>query len=245
MEVKNLLVAIVNHNHNQEGIALKKSFAPYVSTVLIDSGSTFQGDEAAEFDYRLANVYYNGLMNQAYELLQGDLTHMLFVTSDVEILDTQALVQRIVQVYNTHQVGVYAPSARHSTHGHMNHQKGKKGLRRVTFTEGFCFAMPKSYMDDFCPIDLSVNKIGHGIDMYLGFLSMDREEYALVDDSIVVHHPHGSGYSAKEARIQRDNWYATKSKRARFFHHYISKDILKNAFGFYFVRFLMRFVKDN
>lgn len=235
MESKNLLVAIINHNDNQNGISLKKAFAPHAKTLLIDSGSDFEEGEREEFDIRLPNVYYNGLLNEAYSYLHGELTHLLLITSDVEIPDAKALIDRITEVYSSRKVGVYAPSAAHSTHGHMNN-KGTGKLRKVTFTEGFCFVMPKEYLDQICPINLEVNRIGHGIDVFMGYLSMKNKAYALVDDTIIVDHPHGSGYSDKEARVQRDNWFAQHEKKAQIFHIWATTDILKNKFGFYLIR---------
>ena len=142
------------------------------------------------------------------------------------------------------EVAVYAPSATHATHHHMNNLKSNT-IRKVTFTDGFCFVMPKEYLDDICPIDLSVNKIGHGIDMYMGYLSMKNNRCAVVDDKITVNHPNGSGYNDKQARIGRDQWYATKSKAAQVYHYWISIDILKNRFGYYVLKFIMKFYSMN
>lgn len=236
-----LLVAVINHNHNQEGIALKNNLSPLADTILIDSGSTFEEGEKEQFDYTLPNVYYNGLINQAYEAFEEAHTHMLLITSDVMIEDFEAFIGRMEEVYTQNsQVAVYAPSAAHSTHHHQNNLKSND-LRKVTFTEGFCFVMPREFLDEICPIDLEVNKIGHGIDMYMGFLSMKYGKWAVVDDRITVDHPHGSGYSDKQARIERDRWYDTKSKSARAYHYWISKDILKNQFGYHCLKFIMRF----
>lgn len=240
-----LLTAIINHNHNQEGIALKKSFSPLVDTILIDSGSTFADGEKDQFDYTLPNVYYNGLINQAYEAFKPEHTHMLLITSDVIVEDFRVLLDRMKEVYERHEeVAVYAPSAIHSTHHHMNNLKSND-IRKVTFTEGFCFVMPREYLDDICPIDLEVNKIGHGIDMYMGYMSMKNDKWAVVDDRITVDHPHGSGYSDKQARIERDRWYTTKSKAAQAYHYWISKDMLKNKFGYFVVKFIMKFYNMN
>ena len=140
-------------------------------------------------------------------------------------------------------VGVYAPSALHTTHNHMNNKK-TNDIRRVTFTDGFCLAIPKIFLDIICPINLEINKIGHGTEIYLGYLGMTFNRHAVVDDAIVVDHPKGSGYSPKEARIQRDNWFATKSKKAQVYHYWVSKDILKSRIGFIFTKFLMRFYSE-
>ena len=235
-----LKTVIVNHNCNKNAILLKKKFSLFSEALLIDSGSDIEESEIVYFDFRLDNVYYNGLLNKTYEILSDDYSHLLFITSDVTVHDCEGLISRIHEVYQK-DIGVYAPSAKHSTHSQMNNHE-TLGLRKVTFTEGFCFVTPKTFLNQICPIDLSLNKIGHGVDIYFGYLSMVNKKFAVVDDKIIVNHPHGSGYNDKEARVQRDNWFRTKSKQARLFHYLASLDFLKNAFGFYLILFLMNFV---
>lgn len=242
LAIDRLLTVIVNHNCNASAIELKRRFSLICDTVLLDSGSDLTDEEAAWFDWKLPNVYYNGLLNKTSELAAaGHYSHVLFITSDVEIGDAGSLLNRIRDVYAKFPVSVYAPSARHSVHRHMNNQ-GRGDLSAVTFVEGFCFAVPVIYLDKICPIDLSVNKLGHGVDIYLGFLGMMDKRYAMVDDTITVDHPFGSGYSEYEARVQRDAWFETKCKKARVFHRMVSNDWLKNRPGFHLVNFIMRII---
>ncbi|HQU15599.1 MAG: hypothetical protein ACYC18_10970 [Gammaproteobacteria bacterium] len=240
LPIKRLLTVIVNHNCNAGAIALKKNLSPFCDTVLLDSGSKLTEMEMPYFDCKLPNVYYNGLLNKASELAKmGNYSHMLFITSDVIIDEPEALFDRIHKVYEAFIVGVYAPSAKYSTHHHMNNL-GSNRLRKVTFVEGFCFVTPLSYLEEICPIDLAVNKIGHGVDIYLGFLSMATRRYAMVDDGVTVDHPHGSGYSDQDARAQRDAWFRLKKSKVRIFHYLVSNNWLKNNFGFHFVNFIMK-----
>ncbi|MEO9482446.1 MAG: hypothetical protein ABJG47_03330 [Ekhidna sp.] len=237
----NLLVAVTNHKRNQEAIALKKSFEPHVDTILIDNDSPFESDDEKQFfDYALQGAYYSGQINQAYEHMK-DHTHLLIINSDITVHDFKKLIDRIKDVYSQHpDVGVYAPSAHYSPHNHMA-DMGTKDIRKVTFTDGFCYVIPKDFLDILCPIDLSVNKIGHGVEIFLGFLGIKHKKPTVVDDYILVNHPSGSGYSSKEARLQRDNFYETKSRAAQVFHSWVSHDILKSRFGYFFVRLLMKF----
>lgn len=237
-----LLVAVTNHKLNAEAIALKMAFEPHVDTILIDNDSTFESEsEKNAFDYTLKGAYYSGQINQAYEHMQDQFTHLLIINSDITFKSAKELIARITDVYAKHpQVGVYAPSAHYSPHNHMANL-GTNGLRQVTFTDGFCYVIPKDFLDIMCPIDLSLNKIGHGVEIFLGFLGFKYEKWTVVDDFLLVNHPSGSGYSSKQARLERDRWYETKSKAAQVFHHWVSKDILKNQFGYKFLKFLMKF----
>ena len=238
----NLLVAVTNHKLNQQAIALKKAFEPHVDTILIDNDSPIESEaEKKEFDYTLQGAYYNGQINQAYEHLKDQYTHLMVINSDITVHDIKKLIDRVTEVFEKHpEVEVYAPSAYYSPHNHMAN-RGTGDIRKVTFTDGFCYVISKDWLDMLCPIDLSINKIGHGVEIYLGFLSIKHKKWTVVDDCIEVNHPRGSGYSSQEARKQRDDFYATKSKAAQVFHYWVSKDILKNHFGYRFVKFLMKF----
>lgn len=237
--MSSIFTVIVNHNENQKAIQLKQHLSEAFNPVLIDSGSTFEEGEKEHFDITLPNVFYNGLINHAYEQMTPEHTHLFIITSDVIIEDPQALKQRMDTILDDPSVGAYAPSAVHTTHNHMVHKKNA-GIRRVTFTDGFCYAIPKEFLAEICPIDLEVNRIGHGTEIYNGYLGMINKRYTVVDHAIVVDHPKGSGYSPKEARIQRDNWFATKSRKAQIYHYWVSMDWLKNRVGFYAMLLLLK-----
>lgn len=234
-----ILTAIFNHNCNQKAITLKKKLDYYFKPILIDSGSQLLKDEEVFFDIKLPNVYYNGLINKAHELLTSQHTHLFVITSDVDIPDPQLLANRMKEILTLDYVGVYAPSVDNTTHNHM-HNKKSGGIRKVTFTDGFCYVIPAEFLHEVCPIDLEVNSIGHATDMYMGYLGMVYKKYAVVDDLVTVNHPRGSGYSPVEARKQRDNWFATKSRKARFYHFWISMDWLKNRIGFFIMLLIMK-----
>lgn len=233
MPYKNILTVIVNHNHNEEAIQLKKNFTPYCDTLLLDSGSDLTESEKQYFDETLSNVYYNGLLNCAFEKFSDSRTcdYLLFITSDVKIRNPLQLLERISLVLDDVSIGVYSPSTNDSCHNHMNN-KGSAGLRKVTFTEGFCFAVRRNLIEKVCPIDTTVNKIGHGVDIYLGYLAMLNHTCSVVDDRVLVYHPNRSGYADVDARRERDAWFATKSGPANMFHRFVSNNMFKNKIGY-------------
>ncbi|MEQ9402700.1 MAG: hypothetical protein RIM99_03865 [Cyclobacteriaceae bacterium] len=238
--MEHLLTVIVNHEHNEEGIRLKEHLKDDFNPILMDSGSEISDSESPHFDYQFPNIYYNGLINEAYKLMKSKHTHLFLITSDVEIADPRDLHEKMESSLANPSTGAYAPSASHTTHNHM-HNLGSNKTRKVTFTDGFCVVMPKTFLDIICPIDLKVNYIGHGIEIYMGYLGMVNNRPSVVDDRVIVDHPPGkSGYSGKEARIQRDNWFDTKTKKARIFHYWASMDWLKNRTGFICLQLLMK-----
>lgn len=232
-------MVIVNHNQNQSAIHLKSQFAPFCKTLLLDSGSSISEDEKSHFDFQLPNVYYSGLLNQAVECLNhADQKILLFIASDVTITNAEHLLHRVYSAFFEKNAGVYAPSADYSSHNQMAPRNSSK-MSKVTFTDGFCFAASKQILNQICPVDLSINYLGHGLDIYLGFLAMKNGIACLVDYDILVNHAKGSGYDSKMARMQRDNWYNTKSLSSQIFHNIASIDWLKNRIGLFLLRVLL------
>ncbi len=234
----NILVVITNHNLNDQAIQLKNDFLLYCETKLIDSGSNIKKEQLQYFDHLLPNVYYSGLLNKAFECLQkSQKTILLFVASDVQIPNYRLLLQNLMHAFNKLNVGVYAPSADYSCHAQMQPKASRK-LRKVTFTDGFCFAVSKDILSGLCPVDTKINYLGHGLDIYLGYLAMASGKHNVVDHDIIVIHPDGSGYNDVLARKQRDRWYRTKSGKSRIFHCLASIDWLKNNFGLWLLRMM-------
>lgn len=242
--MERLLTVIVNHNHNAQSIQLKNRLREHFNPLLLDSGSKLKSNEKSYFDHIFSNVYYNGLINESFKLLKSKHSHLFLITSDVIIENPKNLYERIEIAISNPKVGVYAPSVSNTTHSHMRNL-GTGRIRKVTFTDGFCLVIPKEFLSKICPIDLKVNKIGHGTDIYLGYLSMIRKTYAVVDDAISIEHPIGSGYDPKEARKQRDTWFETKPQGARIFNRIVSRGFFKSKLGFVLVNFLMSFFRKK
>jgi hypothetical protein len=211
-------IVIVNHNVNRNAIELARGFAPHAPTVAIDSGSRLDPAEVPHFEIRLPNVHYSGLMNEAVLYVAGlnDDDVMYFICSDVSFADHAAATQRLEAVFRDPAVGAYAPSANASSHPSMLCH-GSGGARPVCFVEGFCFASRIGLLRRMCPVDLEVNRIGWGLDVYLGYLALASGRRSVVDDEVCVHHPWPSGYAKDDARRQRDRWFRTLPRAARAF----------------------------
>lgn len=227
-----LLVVIINHENNQNAILLKKQFSDHCNTILMDSGSEMTKEEVLEFDEIFENIYYNGLLNEANNHLSTSkkFNYLLLITSDVQVENASRLIERCLECLSDSKNGLYAPTVKDSAHSHME-TKRSSGFRKVTFVEGFCFGVKREILSQVCPIDLNINRIGHGVDMFMGYLALIRSKWSIADDHIVVVHPRGSGYNDKEARRQRDQWMETKSLKAQIFHNLVSIDIFKNKLG--------------
>lgn len=214
-----MLFIVLNHRHNDAAIRLKTAFSPYADVLAIDSGSDLSPTERPHFDIALPNVYYCGLLNAATRAAQNraDDEIVYLWSSDVSHQSPADVTRRATEAFADARIGTYAPSAWFSGHPQMwNKHTGT--LRRVLFVEGFCFATRVGLLRALCPIDTSVNTMGWGVDIQLGYLTLRHARRTVVDDRIEVRHPKSTGYSTTIAHQQRVAWTAQLPPSARRFH---------------------------
>jgi hypothetical protein len=218
---KKTLAVVVNHNFNDAAINLKTILSSKFDTIIIDSGSDVQPDE---FDIKLANVGYSGLFNRAaQEVIEKEYDWLLFVCSDVVMKksDVDKLKVHIDELPG--DIGVYSPASTGQSHKHCkNHSSG--GLRDVVFVEGFIFAASRAILEKIYPVHTEINKLGHGLDAYKGYLCLKNDMRCVVDDRIVVFHREGTGYNAGEASMQFVNWMNMPPmfEFKEFWRHYLA-----------------------
>ena len=208
-----ILCCIFNYNQNAQSVAWWERLSPHFDTVILDSGSEPPCRHEAALN--LENVYYSGLMNEAYRLLlERDYRWLMVVTSDIEIdpANTARLVSAMQEVARTANVGLYQPSCALSLHGRalyqsVCHYTGR--MRRVNFQEGWFHLVCREILDEALPVDLSLNRLGWGVDLVLSHFARLKRMLVLVDDRVRVVHPRGSGYNRDAAREQMRRWQAT------------------------------------
>jgi len=201
---KKLIVAIFNYNHNENAQRLKSIFEPYFPTYIFDSGSEPPCPSAIHYD----NIYYGGMFN---ELIKKGKNYewTCLITSDVQIADNfiKAIPERMMQVMNSSEIGNYQPSCDSRGRSHdYGYNKSTGNFRSVPYFEGW-FQMFRTNLG--FSVDLSLNKIGWGTDLYLCKKARDRGLLNIVDDSVVVFHPKETGFSNQEANQQMQAWKST------------------------------------
>lgn len=201
---KDIFVAILNYNKNDNANRLKSIFLPHFRTFIFDSGSEPACPNAIHF----GNIYYGGMFNEAVKKA-AEYKWCCVITSDVLIDDTNAttLIKRMKEIATSSKCGVYQPSCDRRGRSHSygyNHRTG--GFRTVPFMEGW-FQMFRTSLKFSVPLDL--NRLGWGTDMYLCKRSIKAGWVNVVDDAVVVYHPADSGYNQQEARAQMNVWTAT------------------------------------
>jgi len=244
--VGSVLVVVVNYDKNKHAIKLKQGFEPYVPVCLIDSGSKIAPEDEEYFDDRLPNVFYNGLVNQAFKraVFFTDEEPIVFICSDVIVSDFSRFVERVDIAFSNNKVQVYAPSSKGSGHPQMWPQK-TSDLRRVNFVEGFCFAARKKIFAKICPIDLSVNRLGWGVDIYFSYQAICSGGFSVVDDCVTVFHPQSTGYNTSQASNQERAWYETLSKTAKFYRSIAAKREFRAGLGCRLLMFLIFILAGN
>jgi glycosyltransferase involved in cell wall biosynthesis len=220
-----ILCAVVNHNCNENANILATNLSKYFDTIVIDSGST------APFKnfFQLDNIYYSGLLNVAYEIACRELyDKFLFICSDVQIDIDQIdrLVERLRNL-DFSEIGVYAPSSTGRVHIHCRNA-AMPGLKAVPFVEGFIFIAKIEVLKEFLPVDLSLNRLGWGLDIATGYFSRKSGHLVVIDEDVEVYHPFDTGYSNDKARVEMVNWFKLHSSsdlKRYFFSDYSEIDI--------------------
>ena len=199
-----VLVCIFNYNNNENALKWKELLSPHFSTIILDSGSNPPCANAVKLD----NIYYGGMFNESIQRAKK-YKWCCIVTSDVIIDEANAkrLITRINEVCASPRIGNYQPSCDRSGRSHdFGYNKGTGTQRSVPYMEGW-FQLFRTILGFKLP--LNINRIGWGTDMYLCKRALKVGLSNIVDDSVVVLHPHGSGFDNNEARKQMDKWTAT------------------------------------
>lgn len=206
-----ILCCIFNYNKNACAAAWADRLSPYFDTVILDSGS----DPACPHPLaaHLDNLFYSGLMNEACRRgREGGYGWVMIVTSDLEIgpRHTARLIAGMQEVASASNVGLYQPSTAwrgRSLPQSRCHWTGR--LRSTTFQEGWFHLVRLDLLEQVCPIDVRLNKLGWGVDLALCHFARVSGLLVLVDDRVRVVHPGGTGYNKEEALRQMRAWHAT------------------------------------
>jgi hypothetical protein len=199
-----IAVYIFNYNLNENAQRLKAIFEPHFPTYIFDSGSNPPCPNAIHYD----NIYYGGMFNEAIKKSRSR-EWCCIITSDVQIDDqfVQLLPERMKQIAANPSVGNYQPSCHHAGRSHQyGYNKSTGNFREVPYFEGW-FQMFRTSLG--FSLDLSLNRIGWGPDLYLCKRARDRKLKNVVDDAVVVNHPKDTGFSNHEASQQMNAWAAT------------------------------------
>lgn len=198
---KDVVVCIFNYNKNEQALRIKENLIGSFKTYIFDSGSTPPCPSAIHYD----NIYYGGMFNEAIKKSRN-AKWCCIITSDVEISNETfpILINHMNEISNIEAVGCYQPSCSRDGRSHQyGYNQGTGKYRQVPYMEGW-FQMFRT--DLGFNLDLDVNRLGWGTDMYLSKRCRDSGRINVVDDSIMVTHPKESGFDNEEASLQMQRW---------------------------------------
>lgn len=207
MNKKDILVCITNHNSNENSLKLKKGFSEYFETIIIDSKS----DEILDdFDVKLGNVYYTGLINESINQTKIKNKKYLYnIASDVFIDDYEKISDIINEL--PEDIYLWSPSSKGQSHYHCKNFNSNK-YREVPYLEGFTFLAHIDLFNNLYPISLEKNLYGYGIDLILGYNCIKTlRKKCVIDDRIEVYHKEGTGYNQNKALEDMYNWMSNNT----------------------------------
>lgn len=202
MNKEDILVCITNHNSNENAIDLKNNFSKYFDTIIIDSKS----DEILEeFDFKLGNVYYTGLVNESVKQCRiRNKKYLFFIASDVYYDNCEKVFNIISNLDNN--IYLWSPSSRGQSHYHCKDLK-TESVREVPYLEGFCFLANVDCFEGLYPVSIEKNLYGYGIDLLLGYNCIKRlRKRCVIDDRVEIYHKEGTGYNQGKALQDMYNW---------------------------------------
>jgi hypothetical protein len=219
MDLNKILVCITNHNDNDNAKKLKKEFSEHIDTIIIDSGSNEKLDE---FDLNFDNLYYSGLYNESVnQCLIRNKEYLYFIASDVFIEQVSSIVE-IIKNLNS-DIYLWAPSSKGQSHQHCKN-RNTNSYRNVAYLEGFTFLVNIKVCEKFYPIDRNSNFYGYGIDILLGYYTINEfKKLCVVDDRVEVYHREGTGYNQSTALQEMYNWFTNMDKDVLEYIIYYSK----------------------
>ena len=227
---QSLLMVVINHGLNQRALSLKRQFQNYLPTIALDSGSVLSAEQRTQFDLCLPNVYYTGCLRAASEYaMKEGYSHVWIWASDVDCSEPAKAVRLCRETFAHTPADVYAPSADYSFHPQMAPRPGL-GLKRVTFTDGFCFAARSELIARACD-DFKGCVYGFGVDIQLGMLARKRHRHVYVDHRYQVDHPQGAGYSVRKATDEWHAWRRRQSVQTWLFHRLARKRFSRTPVG--------------
>jgi len=192
MKPNKVLVAVTSFDYTDNADKLKTFFSSAYDTIIIHSNNLNECPKTV--DYIIPNNYYTGLWNKSIQkTIEGDYEWLLFVASDVSILnqEIQSLSELINSITQDNNIGVYTfsvdPKSRRTYNELFNQQT--KTIRDTSKIEGFCFLCRTSILRKMYPIDYSANQYGWGLDWGMIEIAKRNKLRTVVDDRVIVYHP--------------------------------------------------------
>ncbi len=180
---------------------------------------------------KLPNIYYSGQWNEALKLLTGNVAFL--INSDVKIKSIPRLIQKMQSFYSKYgdKAGIYAPNLHWTpwTYNPARLEDLGNGVKRVPATDSTVWSVCSSLAHKVGPVDLSINKLGWGIEVVAAYYAFLEKKLVVRDYSIKLEHPNHTAYNRTEADQTWRKWANSLGLGREFWRYYDSRD--KYGFG--------------
>ena len=164
--------------------------------------------EETECIKKFPNIYYSGQWNEALNLLDADV--MFIINSDVHVRSFSRLVCKLKTFYEKFgsKAGVYAPNHYWTpwTYNPSLLEDLGNGLKKVPATDSTVWSLTSNIAYKIGPLDLSVNKLGWGIEIVAAYYSYISDRLVIRDYSVKCDHPRSTAYDRGRADREYRNW---------------------------------------
>jgi hypothetical protein len=150
--------------------------------------------------------FYGRKFRQAIADFRGDV--MLHITADVTCLDWKHLINRCELAFERLPgLGAWSPSIDYSywtIAKNIIANLSIPSMHAVTRTDSIVWAMSRGVVDRMKLFDYEANNLGWGIDRAATVYCHTSNRLVIVDSSVAVTHPTGTGYSMSDAAAQSE-----------------------------------------
>lgn len=150
---------------------------------------------------------YGRIFQASLEQMRSDV--LLHIHSDCVASNWPAVARRAFDVFSADHVGVWSPIVDWSFWSLSRTQIGRGTLTRtrsVTTVDGIVWAFTSAVAKRLRSLDFSVTPKGWGIDVAACAIARKSGSTVLMDKSIKVRHPRGSGYKHAEAEREAEKF---------------------------------------
>ena len=183
-----ICVAVANYDFSDNADFISEKFGQHFPTVLIDASSPVPPKTP---HLSIANTYYPGLWNAAVaHALDNGFEWLMFVASDLQLGDIDALCRHAVEATGYDQIGLYTPSVTPDSRCAFKcmFNRTTAGMRECGVAEGFFFLIRTSILKALYP--LGPDRVyGWNVDVTTCREVYRQERIVVADDRIMIHHP--------------------------------------------------------
>lgn len=185
--MKTILVSITNYDFNDNASKLKRFFKEHLPTVLVDSTSPTQPEDA---DWIIPNTHYPGLWNKSVELaIEGNYDYLFFIASDIQFKEASLLFSCLREVAASDDICLWTPSLSQNSRFAFKSTGARlsSGMRYCGAIEGFCFLARIDILRKIYPLSPDI-RFGYGVDIITALYG-HQEGKVVADDRVIIYHP--------------------------------------------------------